>query len=422
MAMPNVRSVASLAGLAAVLSPLPLLGQQQTPLAERDRPLPGEPTNVWSVGAEEGESWQLLSNVGSMAFDANDNLYALDVGNFRVLVFDARGKFVRQIGKQGGGPGEFQFPMALAITSSGDLVVMDMGKRGFSIFAPDGTYRTHVPFPTDVGTPMMREIHAHPQGGLIARSQPTIPQDAQQLTGKLKSPIYRMTLDEKPARTDVFSFEVDPPTVSSPRPGMRMVMYRLPTFASNPSWGVLPDGRIVAQEDESYAIRIHNPAGQHVRTLTRPFAARPVTSRDQNDARERLREQLKAGAGQGVRISQSRGGGRGATFSMGTAGGGELTEAQIEQQVREMEFADRVPAIRSVTVDAVGHIWVERNPERVRDPAPVDLIAADGRYIGTRAGLEVPRAVSRSGLAAWVEKDELDVEKIVVRRLPAEWR
>jgi hypothetical protein len=34
----------------------------------------------------------------------------------------------------------------------------------------------------------------------------------------------------------------------------------------------------------------------------------------------------------------------------------------------------------------------------------------------------VPSAVSSSGLAAWVERDEFDIEKIVVRRLPGDWR
>jgi len=33
----------------------------------------------------------------------------------------------------------------------------------------------------------------------------------------------------------------------------------------------------------------------------------------------------------------------------------------------------------------------------------------------------MPRAVSNGGLAAWIEKGDLDIEQIVVRRLPGSW-
>ena len=60
--------------------------------------------------------------------------------------------------------------------------------------------------------------------------------------------------------------------------------------------------------------------------------------------------------------------------------------------------------------------------ERVGRDEPIDLLSPDGRYIGTVTGLEMPRAVSASGLAAWVEKNDLDIEQVVVRRLPGAWK
>jgi hypothetical protein len=50
-------------------------------------------------------------------------------------------------------------------------------------------------------------------------------------------------------------------------------------------------------------------------------------------------------------------------------------------------------------------------------------VDANGRYIGTLPAQPLPNAVSASGLAAWVTTDdELGVERVTVRRLPAGWR
>ena len=61
------------------------------------------------------------------------------------------------------------------------------------------------------------------------------------------------------------------------------------------------------------------------------------------------------------------------------------------------------------------------NPD---DPGAIDLFTADGEYRGTIAedGPRIPDAFGPDGLAAWIERDELDVPRVVVRRLPPELR
>jgi hypothetical protein len=110
-------------------------------LQARDQALPGRFAPVFEVGREEGRSWEVLSDVRQVTFDAQDNLYVLDRGNKRVLVFDRAGRFVRQIGKAGGGPGEFSSPTQLAVTSTGEVVVSDQSRRAFSVFSRDGGWR-----------------------------------------------------------------------------------------------------------------------------------------------------------------------------------------------------------------------------------------------------------------------------------------
>ncbi len=63
-------------------------------------------------------------------------------GNARVIKYTKDGKFIKQWGKHGTGPGEFEMPHALAIDSQGRLLVSDRGNNRIQIFDQDGKYLT----------------------------------------------------------------------------------------------------------------------------------------------------------------------------------------------------------------------------------------------------------------------------------------
>ena len=75
--------------------------------------------------------------------------------------------------------------------------------------------------------------------------------------------------------------------------------------------------------------------------------------------------------------------------------------------------------IRELAVTLDGDIWVMRRGDEPISDGPIDVIAADGRYLGSfRAGAtEMPAAFGPGGLVAFIETDELDVETVVVKRL-----
>ena len=58
--------------------------------------------------------------------------------NARVLKFDRTGKFIKEFGKKGTGPGEFDQPHALAMDSQGRLFVGDRGNNRIQIFDQEG--------------------------------------------------------------------------------------------------------------------------------------------------------------------------------------------------------------------------------------------------------------------------------------------
>jgi hypothetical protein len=85
-------------------------------------------------------------------------------------------------------------------------------------------------------------------------------------------------------------------------------------------------------------------------------------------------------------------------------------------------IAETIPVIRDVVGDGKGTLFVARETDPVGGSEPlVDVVTGDGRYVGTIRGRPMPLALGPGRLAVYVEKDELDVERLVVRRLPAEW-
>ena len=78
-------------------------------------------------------------------------------------VFDCEGKFLKEIGKQGTGNGEFIYPAGLAIDKTGQLVVTD--KNGVQVFTLDGMFVTK--FGDDVLSSNARGVSVLKDGRII---------------------------------------------------------------------------------------------------------------------------------------------------------------------------------------------------------------------------------------------------------------
>ena len=66
------------------------------------------------------------------------------LGNHRVQVFTLDGDFVRIIGRQGSGVGEFKRPLGIALDDFGNVVVVDEGNNRLQIFNSDFTYNSKI--------------------------------------------------------------------------------------------------------------------------------------------------------------------------------------------------------------------------------------------------------------------------------------
>jgi len=94
---------------------------------------------VMSIGVWEGDERYIFGSIVDLAYDSKDNIYILDMKNHCVKVYDRQGQYIRQIGKQGKGPCEFDGPISLGITSNDNIIVNDNRNRRIQIINTDGT-------------------------------------------------------------------------------------------------------------------------------------------------------------------------------------------------------------------------------------------------------------------------------------------
>jgi sugar lactone lactonase YvrE len=96
--------------------------------------------------------------------------------------------------------------------------------------------------------------------------------------------------------------------------------------------------------------------------------------------------------------------------------------AAAQEALANMTFAETIPVIQGMAVDAEGRLWLRRAGDREYDRGAIDVVTADGRYLGTlRAGTRIPNAFGPDRRAAYIETDDLGIQRVTVARL-ADWR
>lgn len=97
-----------------------------------------------SIGKETDDNYMFYRAV-DIAVDQDESIYVLEYKNCRIQKFDKNGNYIRTIGRQGQGPGEFERPSVLFYDeSTGNICVRD--SREIVIFDKNGDYLNGVSF------------------------------------------------------------------------------------------------------------------------------------------------------------------------------------------------------------------------------------------------------------------------------------
>lgn len=102
---------------------------------------------IRTIGGLDVEDENLTFNAPyDIVLDSTGNMYILDTGNKRIQKFNSDGQFLKTIGRQGQGPGEFQFPCSLDIDKIDSLYVHDPQGMRIQVLTSEGKVRKVIKF------------------------------------------------------------------------------------------------------------------------------------------------------------------------------------------------------------------------------------------------------------------------------------
>jgi hypothetical protein len=400
-----------------------LTAQEIIDLPGADRALNADFDEVFRVGSINGDVWETFGEVSGVAFDGAGNLYVFDRQASQITMIDRTGDFIRTIGHEGEGPGEFRMPLQFTVMRDGRIVVADLGHRSYQLFSADGDFERMVSMGGG-GTVRMGDLAPHPNGEAVISGGGSTVIQMQGGPGSRPAepetrPIDRVSLAGDAADVSVIADGWLPPR-PAPEPieggGMRFAMSSSGprTFEPGLLVGALPDGGVAFSDSSAYALKVVDPDGGLFRVLRRPMQPRPVTDRMMEDERERQLAALEADGGPRMSIMVRNGGG--AAQSVGQDAIKEMMRGRIAQ----LQFFEELPVLMRLDASWTGKVWAQRRGDAPTDDGPIDVITPEGQYVGTFATgvTEIPSAFGPDGLAAYIEMDEFDVPTIIVRTLP----
>lgn len=342
--------------------------------AGADRILPWRLEPVWRAGGADDERLAVPALAAHEVSGGPDGrVFVLDGAGRRVLVFSPGGELVDTLGREGGGPGELESPMALSVAGDGVVAVYDFARGGLVRWSAEGEVLDVVRMDDLFWGPGM-EVTDH---GVVFATFEGRTESATRLGLLSWSPDSARTLarfTSAPLRPADF-----------PSCGQQGTLVA-PLFSPELLWSAA--GRQVAvTTDAAYVIDVHQ-GGDRARSVRRDVPPRPVTQ-----------EMALRHVGDGVHF-----------------GAVECTIPPAEA-VRGYGYGEVLPSLEAVSLSPEGEVWALRG--RVADePGRTDVFGSDGAYLGTLPpGSPFPAAFLPDGGIVAVEMDYLDVPVVAVYRV-----
>ncbi len=314
-----------------------------------------------------------FSRPSDVTVDSRGQIYVVDAQASKVKVFDENGGYLRELGRQGQGPGEFQRPRSIA--GLVDRVVVGASRNArWSHFDLDGNYVDDFAYPRFDNLELVSVTPAGEVVGSTVRFS-----ELDQITQG-----YGLYSPQAELRQTIV--EIDYTQIPTIQRGDRRTYFSTMPRAY-PQVAVAPDGSAYWSTTDEYQILAVDADG------TQRWAARvawtpPDLTRDEIDAVMAM-----------VRRSY---------------------EDAVESEVN---FPDRQPALSRMLVDGHGHLYVWAYvPDAVGVtssapiPAPVDVYGPDGERLFT--GMTEARTwVHTDGDHVWEIGVDAATEENVVRKV-----
>lgn len=285
---------------------------------------------------------------GSLAVDREGNVYYLDVQANNIKKFDASGTFLKVIGRQGLGPGEFQSPMRF--TCSRDRIfVWDMMNMRISLLTLDGEFIKSVRHSFNKEGHVMR-LRALPDGNILIELEKR----------------YRDPKKPQDNSIELYSPEMEHIKTIYIQPVWRYIM-GIPDLPSIPQpfsplvyWNTSPKGRIALGFSKEYKIEVFDASEGFLFDFTHSYEPIEVTQKDKDAYSRNI-------------------------LSATTTGRGTLRRKEPSPAMKKYrKFPDYKPAFNRIVIDSEENILVSTYREKSNENYKYfDAFDPEGNYIST---------------------------------------
>jgi hypothetical protein len=332
---------------------------------------------VLEVGMVDGPAEYVLGNVAGVLGTADGGVLVADGQAKNLRWYDAAGRHVRTVGREGAGPGEFRHVSRLVPYRADTVVVVDWMNRRLTFLTGDGTVIRDESTRTGDETGTDDPIAYAPDGSAILRARPAradVPRGLVRDTFALR----RRSIGSG-AYAELGSFPGTEAVYMDAGGGGFSVIAR--AFGTCACVAPLADGFVAGTGEAPEVVR-YDAHGRPERRIRWSGTRRPVTPSDVSAYRAR-----------------------------------ELASTHdrtwMEQLLGEMDYPQEMPVYADVVADAEENLWVRRY-----DPDPETMtewwvFTPEGRLLGTvetPAGLRVREIGADHVLGIWL--DDLRVQYV----------
>lgn len=356
-----------------------------------------EPVEELRIGTLDGPERVSFGQIQDLSVGSDGSIFVADLHPQSVKRFDARGQFVRQIGREGEGPGEYRSLLGLEMLSSGELAVWDLGNRRVTIYGAAGEYARS--FPVTFGVFARRALVVDSADRFYIKihlSEPRVLANGR--FGGFESGYVR--LSQTGGVLDTLRLPPETPEGSYEFGTAGGVLRPFPV---QELYTLTRDGQLIRGINSEYSFEIPTDSGP--RTVERPDRPFARVSTEEHREWERQRNYLERRSG-----------------------------LSFDETPRTK------PAFRNLWTDAEGRIWVHRYVEALRhdlpsslrsrsgpprpnitwrEPPVFDVFAQDGEFLEC---VQLPSRArlmeSRSRLLWGVVRGSYDEEYVVRWKLP----
>jgi len=234
------------------------------------------PTLLWRVGGEDDED-VIFGVLTSICADENGTLYLLDQQLNQVLVFSKDGEYLRSIGHEGEGPGEFRRPSGMFLTPDGNVAVLQTMPGRIILMTRGGEPIGNHPIPEASDRGMTMFFQGDRSGDNIVLDTRSFGRTDTKM--EITRSLIAIDAAGKVVTTyQTASEERDFANMSFDEKQMQSLM-----------WACGSDGRVYVSDDfDAYRIGVYNAGGVRERVIEREYQHRKRSKEEMERNRPRI--------------------------------------------------------------------------------------------------------------------------------------